>query len=500
MKFDDSTLPFLLLALHTAHGFQPRCVSHMPSAGTMRRFRNHHPQLHQAPPSSSSPDSQADAADYHRFDYLLQESEGVQIPTISRRRVAVGGDNERTVLLASSTTGAFPGSPTQRQMVDDDDPYAIDSRVTRLEKLQEQAQTNTLQERLKAMDFQDVVITLAVPSLLAFVSGRWIYNRIAGRVGKSADESLDRFAKEMIAHDGDIVEMKLCIADYKKKLVWMGPKRNDALLKQYLEQYAKKKTVSPQAIVTLSNVFPLFGYTEAKAAELLVSLCNQMGTSKISSAGKLLFFGNHIFKTAEGRAALKPIRDLIMSTYRDVNTAAAMIDSSQQYVEALTWGRSQQMQQLTTHHDVSLSSNRAMAEAAYRATVQAGGKNQSKLTAGWQLLGLNKATANRIFEEQKEEGFVSDREAMYSGQTRKYDKKGRQIRDDGKLANPEEADADEGEEEEQEAMSNVYECGQCGFTLFIAEGRESKFYGSDFKCPECGAPKSEFKARGNDSD
>lgn len=158
------------------------------------------------------------------------------------------------------------------------------------------------------------------------------------------------------------------------------------------------------------------------------------------------------------------------------------------------------MQQLTTHHDVSLSTNRAMAEAAYRATVQAGGKNQSKLTAGWQLLGLNKATANRIFEEQKEEGFVSDREAMYAGQTRKYDKKGRQIRDDGKLANPEEADADEGEGEAQEAMSNVYECGQCGFTLFIAEGRESKFYGSDFKCPECGAPKSEFKARGNDSD
>jgi rubrerythrin len=144
-----------------------------------------------------------------------------------------------------------------------------------------------------------------------------------------------------------------------------------------------------------------------------------------------------------------------------------------------------------------------MAEAAYRATVQAGGKNQSKLTAGWQLLGLDKATASRIFEEQKEEGFVSDREAMYAGQTRKYDKQGRQIKEDGKLANPEEADADandKGEEEQQEAMSNVYECGQCGFTLFIAEGRESKFFGADFKCPECGAPKSEFKARGDDDD
>jgi len=29
----------------------------------------------------------------------------------------------------------------------------------------------------------------------------------------------------------------------------------------------------------------------------------------------------------------------------------------------------------------------------------------------------------------------------------------------------------------------------------VAEGRESKFFGSDFKCPECGAPKEKFQAR-----
>jgi hypothetical protein len=187
--------------------------------------------LHQAPPPASASSSSSDAADYHRFDYLLQESEDVHIPIVSRRRVAIGRDNERTILLASSTTtttGAFPGAPT-----DDDDPYAIDnSRVSRLEQYQEQSQANTLESRLKAMDFQDLVVTFAVPGLLAFVSGRWIYNRIAGRVGKNADESLDGFAREMIVHDGNMDEMKLCIADYKKKLVWMGPKRNDALLKR----------------------------------------------------------------------------------------------------------------------------------------------------------------------------------------------------------------------------------------------------------------------------
>lgn len=138
---------------------------------------------------------------------------------------------------------------------------------------------------------------------------------------------------------------------------------------------------------------------------------------------------------------------------------------------------------------------RAMAEAAYRAAVQAGGKSQTSLTPGWETLGLDKETAQRVFDDEAEEGFVTDRETMYGGQTTKYDSKGRILDKDGKIADPEEAAAAEKEVEEEEAVSNVYECSECGYTLFVAQGRESKFYGSDFKCPECGAPKEKFEAR-----
>ena len=133
-----------------------------------------------------------------------------------------------------------------------------------------------------------------------------------------------------------------------------------------------------------------------------------------------------------------------------------------------------------------------MGEAAYKATVQSGGKGQKTLTVGWEVLGLDKETATRIFEEEAKEGFVSDREAMYGGQTQKYDKKGHRIDPDGKLENPEEAADDDGEDSD-EGASNVYECSECGYTLFIAKGREFKFYGDDFKCPECGAEKDKFK-------
>lgn len=94
---------------------------------------------------------------------------------------------------------------------------------------------------------------------------------------------------------------------------------------------------------------------------------------------------------------------------------------------------------------------------------------------------------------------MSERETMYGGQTRKYDKKGRQLDDTGKLVDPSEADGDDdeadGENDAGGAVSNVYECGNCGFTMFVAQGRESKFFGTGFKCPECGAPKSDFKAK-----
>jgi len=80
----------------------------------------------------------------------------------------------------------------------------------------------------------------------------------------------------------------------------------------------------------LSYVFSLFKLSEEKTAEILVSLCKDMGDSKISSAGKLLFFGSRILKSAEGKAALRPIRDMIKGTYREASVAETMVEVSQQ--------------------------------------------------------------------------------------------------------------------------------------------------------------------------
>lgn len=142
-----------------------------------------------------------------------------------------------------------------------------------------------------------------------------------------------------------------------------------------------------------------------------------------------------------------------------------------------------------------------MAEAAYKSTVLNAGKGQTSLTPGWQVLGLDKETATRIFEEEAEAGFLSDREKMYGGQSQRYDDKGRPIDNKGNLVDADDQKAAEEEKDEpEETASNVYECTECGYTLFIAKGREFKFYGDDFKCPECGAAKDKFKARDMDAE
>lgn len=81
---------------------------------------------------------------------------------------------------------------------------------------------------------------------------------------------------------------------------------------------------------SLSYVFTLFNLSEEKAAEVLVSLCKQLGPNKISSSGKLLFFGSRILKSPEGKAALTPIKDMIKGTYRDGEVADTLVETSQQ--------------------------------------------------------------------------------------------------------------------------------------------------------------------------
>jgi hypothetical protein len=101
-----------------------------------------------------------------------------------------------------------------------------------------------------------------------------------------------------------------------------------------------------------------------------------------------------------------------------------------------------------------------------------GGKNQKKLTVGWEVLGLNEG-AQRMYDEEAKEGFISEREAMYGGQKESTTRR-KQRR--GKLEDPENAIPDD-DDAASEDPSATYTNGQCGFTLFVAQGRGTSSLG-----------------------
>lgn len=161
---------------------------------------------------------------------------------------------------------------------------------------------------------------------------------------------------------------------------------------------------------------------------------------------------------------------------------------------------------------------RDMAESAYRDAVAEAGSGQTKLTEGWKVLGLDKETATRIFEETKKLGFLSrqelfEKDAMDMKKAAlEEDKKVREdlissIDKDGnlidpdsdvdpdKLINPDDLDKDIEEEEGDDDVSSggAKECGKCGYTMFIAKGREGRFFSSGFTCPQCGSGRDQFK-------
>ncbi len=55
------------------------------------------------------------------------------------------------------------------------------------------------------------------------------------------------------------------------------------------------------------------------------------------------------------------------------------------------------------------------------------------------------------------------------------------------------------EDPEYMAETHAFTCGDCGFTIFPAKGREGKFFPDNYVCPSCGADADQFfDTRGED--
>lgn len=340
---------------------------------------------------------------------------------------------------------------------------------------------------VKGKDFSDVTLTILIPAFVSFLAIKKVSGIGFGKLNEKADDLYERAASEIAYHVGDYEEMEATYKDYKKKLWFNGAPSyiNSQLVKRLAVAYCREVSVTPKSVSSLAYLLTMMKIPDDEAAESFVTACRENPNS-MAIASKVLFYSDHVFKAESAKKKMAPLIKQL----------------------SLMFGGVEEVQQQQTD----------MAESAYRDAVAEAGKGQTKLTEGWKVLGLDKETATRIFEETKKLGFLSRQELFLKDEAdmkqaaldeekrlkddlvNSIDKDGNLIDPDDevdpdKLINPDDLgkELDDDDNDDAPSSGGAKECGKCGYTMFIAKGREGKFFSSGFKCPQCGASRDEFK-------
>ncbi|KAI2504594.1 hypothetical protein MHU86_9904 [Fragilaria crotonensis] len=155
----------------------------------------------------------------NEFEYLLNEDGGNLISLGQRSRRVVSQGSEKNSLQISSVAAAINTEEEvdeEYAMSDADEEDMVAQSTsgefegdTKLVSFQESQGTNKFSKWLSQADFQEVVWTLFVPSLLAFAGLKWGLGKVNTNLSAKAETMLESFANEMIYHDGNNEEMSL---------------------------------------------------------------------------------------------------------------------------------------------------------------------------------------------------------------------------------------------------------------------------------------------------
>jgi uncharacterized protein with PIN domain len=195
----------------------------------------------------------------NEFEYLLNENGANEINIGPRSRRVITGASQKKAQLTSSIAASLTEEDIDEEyamtMSEDDEEALIAQSASeefegdsKLSTYQEEQGTNKLTAWVKQADFQEIVWTLFVPSLLAFAGIKWGLGKVNTNLSDKAAVGLESFTNDMIYHDGNNDEMSLSKLDWDGRLTWLGPTKNKRMLASFMEDYTKRKPVSPQAI------------------------------------------------------------------------------------------------------------------------------------------------------------------------------------------------------------------------------------------------------------
>ena len=316
--------------------------------------------------------------------------------------------------------------------------------------------------------------------IIPFVAGG-IATFFAGRTGKRMygrrqDSLVLNYGSEMASIvrvlEGErlIEEMTQCHKDY---IFRAGPGK---LKKRFFLEFCKEMidscTLRVSKVQALGHALSLYGLSEKKAAEWLVEVTRAFPVKTgTGSRAQLLLLAERVFTSPEGLYAIEPMRDL----------AAAGRPGGNELV------------------DVQLA---ALREKAYRDLVLAlpEKKRAEGPPPGGDVLGLTAERVGQIYEEVMADGdpdyvryAAKQKESEYAKQE---ELKAQLLAVDGLTVEDvlkEEQSKEGGSSGGGSAPgSKTFECQNCGYTLFVAAGREEKFFPQSFTCPTCGSPRDKF--------
>jgi len=261
---------------------------------------------------------------------------------------------------------------------------------------------------------------------------------------------LEEFASTMLLYLDDVAGLKATIGSFRSQL-GPGPFKGKMFV-AFAKALAEERTLSVEVVEAMATVVGLFQLKAAAAAELFAAVADEL-QDQPSVLGKLVFVTERATPEA---AALAGLRSKFPNWSAD--TVAILQDT------------------------MLVQLYKDMCKA-----LPAG----SPPPKGADVLKISEAEAARLMQETLDE--IAEAEAKELEMQQAKERKD-QLEAAMKYAEDlKQADAGD-EMEPRPTGTHEYECQYegCGYTLFPAAGRESKFFGDDFKCPQCGADKSHF--------
>lgn len=389
------------------------------------------------------------------------------VTRVSKGRSSEGKTKEKGVRATSSSSKTKKGAP---------DSQGKQVRKTATKMLKTEPQRSVASE-IGSSIITSPVVVFGIPITIGIsLLTRYFWKKFTVAQAKLDTKLVKNVGKELIASDGDLEAMRELQIEFAKQTGGDQQKR-DELVEEYLRQSATQKPFCSDTIRALANVISVNDLGDARAAELIAKVANEFAISAVitklptpGKAARLFYSADRLLVDPEAVEILAEAKRVVFSTLWKVSSEKGMKK------------RAEEQKALVIAQTNYEASKRLLAKAALATVLMALPKGATEAealraaVAEGKLLGVDEAeTAVLVAEIQADRGDLSKAKKA--------------------LADAEKAEASSAEAEESASSGSktiTAECSKCKYTLFVAKGREAKFFGEGFACPQCRAPKSDF--------